>query len=279
RRDRIPAAPARPGSSVVEQRTHNPSCPGSNPGRAIGEPVPGCRGIAVHVSARTLSVMEERLWRNGRGRMRYLAEPLSRRARARRLEQFLRLARVDSETRIVDIGSDRLGLRGLAPHLDITGVDVVDRPEYPGPFVCADATERLPFEDNEFDIAYSSSVIEHIPVERRAAFARELRRVARGWYVQTPAFEFPIEPHALLPAAQWLPLNLRRWYWRMGATGLEPDEIHLMRRGEVEELFGPAFPERFGPFTKSWICLRRPADEDRDSFSIVRANAAMPYAC
>jgi hypothetical protein len=28
-------APARPGSSVVEQRTHNPSRPGSNPGRAI----------------------------------------------------------------------------------------------------------------------------------------------------------------------------------------------------------------------------------------------------
>ena len=28
-------APARPGSSVVEQWTHNPSRPGSNPGRAM----------------------------------------------------------------------------------------------------------------------------------------------------------------------------------------------------------------------------------------------------
>jgi hypothetical protein len=201
---------------------------------------------------------------------------VSRWARARRLEQFLRLAEVDAATRIVDIGSDSLGLRGLAPQLDVTGVDIVDRPEYPGPFVCADATERLPFEDNQFDLAYSSSVIEHISVERRAAFARELRRVARGWYVQTPAYEFPIEPHALLLAAHWLPPNLRARYWRLGATGIDPSEIHLMRRGEIEGLFGPAFPERFGPFTKSWICLRVPTDQDGRSISDVAPHAVTP---
>jgi Methyltransferase domain len=220
--------------------------------------------------------VQERLWRNGRGPLRYLAEPVSRRARARRVELFLRLAGIDSATRIVDIGSDRLGLRGQAPHLNITGVDIIDRPEYPGPFVRADATGQLPFEDNEFDLAYSNSVIEHIPVERRAAFARELRRVARGWYVQTPAFEFPIEPHALLPMAHWLPPTLRRRYWRLGATGLDPGEIHLMRRHEIEELFGPAFPERFGPLRKSWICLRVPTDEGGSSSSERHPQAAAP---
>jgi predicted SAM-dependent methyltransferase len=160
----------------------------------------------------------------------------------------------------VDIGCAHSGLRGLAPDLDVTGVDLVDRPEYPGPFVRADATQRLPFDDEEFDIAYASSVIEHIPPELRASFARELRRVARGWYVQTPAISFPIEPHALLPAAHWLPRSLRRWYWRLGATRVDhPDEIHLLRRRELESLFGPAFPERFGPLTKSWISFRAPA--------------------
>jgi SAM-dependent methyltransferase len=202
--------------------------------------------------------MQERVWGNGRGPLRWLAEPLSRRARARRLQQFLRLAGVGPETRIVDVGCGGVGLRGLAPELDVTGVDIFDRPEYPGPFVCADATERLPFADQEFDLAYSNSVIEHIAPDRRSSFARELRRVARGWYVQTPAFEFPIEPHALLPVAHWLPSSLRRRYWRLGASGLAPDEIHLMRRDELEALFGPAFAERFGPFTKSWICLRPP---------------------
>jgi SAM-dependent methyltransferase len=194
----------------------------------------------------------------GRGPLRYLAEPIAQWARARRLTQFVRLAAVDSATRIVDVGCGPSGLRGMAPQLNITGVDIRQYDEYPGPLVRADATKRLPFADNEFDLAYSSSVIEHIRPERRAIFARELQRVARGWYVQTPAFEFPIEPHALLPAAHWLPPNVRRRYWRLGTSREDPDEIYLMRRRELEALFGPAYPERFGPLVKSWICLQRP---------------------
>ena len=188
-----------------------------------------------------------------------LAEPFSQRARARRLEALLRLARITSQTKIVDIGCGGLGLIGLAPELNIVGVDLQERPEYPGRLVRADATESLPFADNEFDLAYSNSVIEHIPPERRPAFAREVRRVARGWYVQTPAISFPIEPHSLLPFAHWLPEPLRRRYWRLGA-GSDPDEIRLLARGELEGLFGPAFPERFGPLTKSWIVLRVPPE-------------------
>ena len=37
--------------------------------------------------------------------------------------------------RVLDVGCGVLGLRALAPDLDITGVDVVARPDYPGPFV------------------------------------------------------------------------------------------------------------------------------------------------
>ena len=159
--------------------------------------------------------------------------------------------------RILDIGCGAFGLRALLPEFNITGVDVVERPEYPGPFVCADATRELPFADQEFDISYANSVIEHIAPARRQAFARELRRVARGWYVQTPAVGFPIEPHALLPAAHWLPQELRRRYWRLGAGG-DPDEVKLLPRRELEALFGPAVRERFGPLTKSWISVQAP---------------------
>jgi len=144
-------------------------------------------------------------------------------------------------TSIVDIGCGSLGLRALEPDLDITGVDLAPRPDYPGPFVQADATERLPFADGQFDLAYSSSVIEHVPRERRAAFASELRRVARGWFVQTPARSFPIEPHALLPFAHWLPPALRRPYWRLGAQAQRPapdvDDGHAgLGAGHGEEL-------------------------------------------
>jgi hypothetical protein len=96
-----------------------------------------------------------------------------------------------------------------------------------------------------------------VPPSRRAAFAAELRRVGRGWFVQTPAFSFPLEPHSLLPAAHWLPPRARRLYWRLGAAG-EWEEISMLRRAEVEELFGPALPERVGPLVKSWVCVCPP---------------------
>ncbi len=192
---------------------------------------------------------------SGRLRAR-LASPAAARARARRHTQFFALTGLQPGMRVVDIGCGALGLRGLEPGLDITGVDREPRPQYPGPFVLADATRRLPFDDGAFDLAYASSVVEHIDPADRRAFAAEVRRVARGWFVQTPAWSFPIEPHALLPAAHWLPTALRRPYWRVGAAGAWED-IRLLRRAELEELFGePILAERMGGLVKSWIALR-----------------------
>ena len=129
------------------------------------------------------------------------------------------------------------------------------RPEYPGPFVQADVLAGLPFAAGAFDLAYCSSVIEHIDPADRAAFAAEVRRVARGWYVQTPAFSFPIEPHALLPFAHWLPVAVRRPYWRLGVAG-DWERIELLRRAEMTALFGAPVAERAGPLVKSWISVR-----------------------
>ena len=197
------------------------------------------------------------MYPTARGPLPRLAEPFAKRARTRRHARFLALVAPTPEMSILDVGCGALGLRGLAPELAITGVDLVARPGYPGPFVQADASIRLPFADGEFDLAYANSVIEHVAPARRPAFAAELRRVARGWYVQTPARSFPIEPHSLLPGAQWLPLGLRRRYWRLGATG-DWQEIALLGRRELEALFGAAEPERFGPLAKSWISVRLP---------------------
>ena len=195
------------------------------------------------------------VYRTARGPLPRVVEPLAQRARARRHARFVALFEPGPQTRILDVGCGAIGLRGLAPDLDITGVDLVAPPGYPGPFVLADASAQLPFADGEFDLAYCSSVIEHVPPPRRAVFAAEVRRVARGWYVQTPARSFPIEPHSLLPAAHWLPRSLRRRYWRLGASGVWED-VELLSRAELEALFGPAQAERFGPFTKSWISAR-----------------------
>lgn len=120
----------------------------------------------------------------------------------------------------------------------------------------ADAVAGLPFADGAFDLAYSSSVIEHLAPADRPAFAAELRRVGRRVFVQTPAWSFPVEPHALLPLAHWLPTSLRRPYWRLGAAG-DWEEIALLRRGELAALFPEAtiHAERVGGLAKSWVAL------------------------
>jgi len=197
------------------------------------------------------------VYQTARGPLPRLAEPFAKRARARRHTRFLALVAPAPGMRIIDIGSGSPGLLGLAPALDITGVDLVERPGFPGPFGVAAAGAGLPFADGEFDLAYCNSVIEHVAPARRRAFAAELRRVARGWYVQTPARSFPIEPHSLLPGAHWLPAPARRRYWRLGAGG-DWREVALLSRRELEALFGSAERERFGPFTKSWISVRLP---------------------
>ncbi len=204
------------------------------------------------------------IYATARGPLARLASPLAARARARRHERFFALTRLRPGARVLDVGCGRIGLRALEPGLSITGVDLLERPDYPGPFVRADAAAGLPFATGEFDLVYCSSVIEHVPRARRAAFAAEVRRVGRGWFVQTPAFSFPLEPHSLLPGAHWMPVALRRRYWRLGAAR-EWEEISLLRRGEMEDLFGPALPERLGPVVKSWVSVRPPPAPARDA--------------
>jgi SAM-dependent methyltransferase len=197
------------------------------------------------------------VYATARGPLARVASPLAARARARRHARLFALTRLRPGARVLDVGCGRIGLRALEPTLDITGVDVLARPEYPGPFVQADAAAGLPFAAGEFDLVYCSSVIEHVHPERRTEFAAEIRRVGKGWFVQTPAYSFPIEPHSLLPGAHWLPRGLRQRYWRLGAAR-SWEELWLLRRAEIERLFGAAVAERFGPIVKSWVCVHAP---------------------
>jgi hypothetical protein len=134
-----------------------------------------------------------------------------------------------------------------------------------------DATDLSEFPDGAFDVVFSNSVIEHLAtVDRQAAMAMEVRRLAPLYWVQTPNFWFPVEPHFLTPGWHWLPAKLRvallrrrRWGWRGPCPDLADaqalvNEIRLMRGRELTRMFPDATltKERIGPLVKSFVVVR-----------------------
>ena len=191
-----------------------------------------------------------------------VAEAMARRARRRRYDWYRQAMRPRPSSEIVDVGAGAAwSLASLDPSAHVTSVDRRDplgsrRPAHQS-FVRADAC-ALPFPDGTFEIAYSNSVVEHIDPSRRQAFAREVRRVAQRYWVQTPNRHFPLEPHALLPGVQYLPPGLRRKAWRLSPRQIPyEDSLELLDARELRALFPDALilRERVGPLTKSLVAV------------------------
>ncbi|MBE7184183.1 MAG: methyltransferase domain-containing protein [Methylobacterium mesophilicum] len=110
-----------------------------------------------------------------------------------------------------------------------------------------DACDLKEFADKSVDLVHSNSVIEHVGHwPAMCAFADEARRVGVAGWIQTPAWEFPIEPHFRMPFLHWFGQPARRAMLRMskdyGTLGtrerrLHIDRINLLSRGEMTALF------------------------------------------
>jgi 2-polyprenyl-3-methyl-5-hydroxy-6-metoxy-1,4-benzoquinol methylase len=124
------------------------------------------------------------------------------------------------------------------------------------------------FREREFDIVFSNSVIEHVgKYEQQAQMAKEVLRVGRRYFLQTPNRFFPIEPHFVFPLFQFLPVFLRIWLvshfdlgWHKKASDTQEavalaNSIRLLTRRELKELFpgGTVYREKFYGLTKSFI--------------------------
>ena len=68
----------------------------------------------------------------------------------------------------------------------------------------------LKFDENEFDLSFSNSVIEHVgSYHNMIKFADEIKRVAKIFYCQTPNIWFPLEAHSWFPYFQIMPDPLK----------------------------------------------------------------------
>jgi hypothetical protein len=201
--------------------------------------------------------------------------------RERRFRLFLDVIQPRATDALVDVGGYPANWAKRAPvvgSIDCINLeDIGWRPErLPDHRIRALVADgrSLPFAENAYDIAYSNSVIEHVGSwDDQRRFAREILRVAGAVWVQTPAYECPIEPHYLLPFVHYLPRSMQKRIVRFSIWGLlerpSPakvaamvDTTRLLRRKEMAELFPGCeiMTERlFLVFPKSYIAVRRQA--------------------
>lgn len=137
-------------------------------------------------------------------------------------------------------------------------------------YVVGDACAMPQYADGSFDIVHSNSVIEHVGSwQKMADFAREVSRVGVAYYVQTPNFWFPIEPHYGVPFFHWLSeptrvflhVRMRVGYLRKLTfpEALEAVDHHrILNRTVLVSLFpdGHLIKERLLLLTKSLIVIR-----------------------
>jgi hypothetical protein len=176
-----------------------------------------------------------------------------RNARFRFFEERLRA--LDRRVTVLDVGGrqDFWVARGYAghPRVQITLLNLQAEPTHYANLrsIACDACDMRRFGDREFDVAFSNSVIEHLSTfARQQAMAREVQRVGRYHFVQTPNRAFFFEPHFLIPWFQYLPrrvqhgLLTRTSFTRFGRIGAGSaatllDEIRLLSESEFRALF------------------------------------------
>lgn len=134
-----------------------------------------------------------------------------------------------------------------------------------------DATHMPQYADNQFDVVFSNSTIEHVGTyKNQEKMAHEIRRVGKRYAIQTPNLYFPIEPHFVFPLFQFLPIYFRAWLshnFRLGWRGKydtfeealeQVKSIRLLSKKEFQVLFPDAkiYEEKFLGIVKSFVAYK-----------------------
>ena len=124
-----------------------------------------------------------------------------------------------------------------------------------------DACHLDNIEDGKYHLAHSNSVIEHVGGRSEMrSMAREMQRIADYYFLQTPNYWFPVEPHFLIPFYAWFPrpLRFRLQQWLRGKPDLDAailadESVRLINRRQIRFLYpgGELIEERFIGITKA----------------------------
>jgi 2-polyprenyl-3-methyl-5-hydroxy-6-metoxy-1,4-benzoquinol methylase len=201
-----------------------------------------------------------------------------RRARTATFLKVLSGLPAGKPVRILDVGgtpsywqamSDLWSGRDL--RFTIVNLDTPSSDDGPYSIRAGNACDLSEYADNAFDVVHSNSVIEHVGHwSEMAAMAREVRRLAPVYYLQTPYFWFPFEPHYRTPIFQWLPettrakmLCAKRRGFRGPAKSIDEamrdiQTVNLLSKAQLRELFpdGRIVEERVLGLTKSITAVR-----------------------
>ncbi len=170
--------------------------------------------------------------------------------RRRRLLHFMNIIKPSAEEKILDVGGYHWFWDDIDHDLNITFLNLDNERSSPRYVYVHGDGRKMPFSDNEFDIVFSNSVIEHLgSKEDQAMLAEEIMRVGDKYWVQTPAYEFFIEPHYVAPFIHWLPkryvrilvpyFTIRGLFTQSSKEEIDQmvSEIRLLKEKELEELF------------------------------------------
>lgn len=188
-----------------------------------------------------------------------------------RFQNFLERLQVTAQDKILDVGGYQHFWEGSNLEKNVTILNIELPQQLPPPFtwVQGDACAMTMFQDQQFDIVFSNSVIEHVgDMARQQLFAQEVQRVAKKYWVQTPYKHFPIEPHFVFPFYQYLPRQSRNFIakvWPFSFAKMlnldpiaEAEHIWLLGKRDLRTLFRNAelYHENFMGLTKSLIVYR-----------------------
>lgn len=131
--------------------------------------------------------------------------------------------------------------------------------------VIGNATDLRQYRDKEFDIVFSNSVIDHLStLDDQRKMADEVSRVGKYFFVQSPYRYFPVEPHFLLPFAQFMPRRFLQYIltktklsrskiWGKEYAEGYIKEIRLLSINDMRRMFPQSriYKERFLGIVKS----------------------------